>query len=458
MGEVVVAGLLSYGVTVAVLLVAAPLYMRFGVVSRPRRDRWGRRVVPLCGGIGLICGLACGLLFAPVGKSFALVGVAVALFLLGTVDDKGGLNPTKKLVTSFVVVTPLIAAGIYVNILFPYLGVPLSVLWFAGMAHAMNLLDNMDGIACGVGAVVAGGMAYTAAKVGDLSGGVMAAALCGACSGVLLFNFPPARLFLGDAGSLPLGAALAALSVWATWREASGLLVAVLFPLLVLFVPLMDTLFVVATRRLRGRHAFTGGRDHLAHRLAAAGLTDRRVFALFITAAAISTTAAIISRHHLYLMLIAFFVLTVGGALFGLVLSRFGPGAPRLRRIIASRATLIVAVADAPLFAVAFLLAYLVRFGSAALELYQQTLTLVLPVVVAAKVGAFFLSDAYEDVWSLRRLARCSVLASLAAAASLGLAVQFRNISRLALAADLIFSFSLSAAVRLLLRRFVHAD
>lgn len=459
MGKVVVAGLLSYAVGVVVVAFAAPLYAKAGLVSRVRRDRWGQRSVPLCGGVGLLCGFACGLLFAHTVKAVAVVVVAAALFLLGTIDDaKGGLKPSQKLGVSLLFVAPLIPTGIYVNICFPYLGVVLSLLWFAGMAHAMNLLDNMDGVASGVGAVSALGLSIAALGWGEVEVGVMSAALCGAVLAVLVFNFPPARVFLGDAGSLPLGAALAALSVWATWREASGVLVSVLFPLLVLGVPLLDTLFVTTTRPLRGSRPFCGGRDHIAHRLAALGLSPRLVLLLFVGASAVATAGAVLARNNILWLLFCFLVVVAAGGVLAALLARYGQGGVRLRHIIKQKTAFLVAVFDVPLFGAAFLLAYLVRFGMTIPAVYHKTVAAALPVVVSAKIAAFLLGGAYEEALSLRRFGRCCALGTLVAIAVLTLAMRFADLSRLAFAADFGFCFLFCGAVRLLLRRFAYDD
>ncbi len=160
----------------------------------------------------------------------------------------------------------------------------LTLLWVVGLTNALNLLDNMDGLSGGVGAVAAAFFLLLAALSGQYLVGAMAAAILGACLGFLLYNFNPASIFMGDTGSLFLGFVLAALGIkmrfptrepWVTW----------MIPLLVLAVPLLDTTLVFVSRLRRGQNPLTTpGKDHLSHRLVNAGWSRREaVLLLYLT-------------------------------------------------------------------------------------------------------------------------------------------------------------------------------
>jgi UDP-GlcNAc:undecaprenyl-phosphate GlcNAc-1-phosphate transferase len=172
----------------------------------------------------------------------------------------------------------------------------LSLLWIVGVTNAFNLLDNTDGLAGGVGMVAAGYFLLMAATNGQILVGGLAAAVLGACAGFLLFNFNPARIFMGDSGSLFLGLIMAALGIklrfpsntnWVTW----------MVPVLVLGVPIFDTLLVVISRLRRGKNPLTTpGQDHLSHRLNRLGWTRREtVLVLYLVTSALGGLSLFVS-------------------------------------------------------------------------------------------------------------------------------------------------------------------
>ena len=156
--------------------------------------------------------------------------------------------------------------------------------WFAGICHAMNLLDNMDGLAAGVAFIAA---AFLACLLGTELGAalvVLLVSLAGALLGFLYWNRPPARLFMGDCGSLFIGAMLAARRSCRCSARALAFVSPVVLVCLILVVPLFDTAFVLVLRRLAGRKATKGGTDHVSHRLVSLGFSERsavRILYLF---------------------------------------------------------------------------------------------------------------------------------------------------------------------------------
>lgn len=200
-----------------------------------------------------------------------LVGGAACMLVIGLVDDVRGLGWKAKLTTELLLALLLARAGIRLQIEFlpealNYLG---SALWIVGVVNAVNLIDVMDGLAAGTCAVAAAMLAVVGVVTGNGALATVAAALAGALLGFLPWNWHPAHTYLGDAGSLFIGFALAALAMWASYtirhRAALGV------PLLVLGVPLFETLFLVVMRLRRGRSPFQGSPDHFALRLRRAG-------------------------------------------------------------------------------------------------------------------------------------------------------------------------------------------
>lgn len=275
---------LTAATAAVVALLATPVAMavarRTGVVARPRAERWHRRPTPLLGGLGLVAGVLAGGAVAvaagavgPVRAVGLAAGILIAL-AVGVCDDVADLGARAKLGGQVAAAVPVVATGTAL----PLTGVPLpdgvlTALLLVAAMNSVNLLDNMDGMAAGIAGV--GALAVAA-----IAGGVAAAlplALAGACAGYLAWNapLPRARVFMGDAGSLPLGLSLAAVAAWTAGAEAGLPSADVLLPLAALAVPALDTATVIAARRRAGRAVSQGGTDHLSHRLVAAGFSGR---------------------------------------------------------------------------------------------------------------------------------------------------------------------------------------
>lgn len=242
------------------------------------------RATPYLGGSAVVAGLLLAAVpFAGASPVFwPIAGGALALWLLGTVDDRRHLGLFPRLAVEVAVGGVLFAAGIGWSV-FPVdaLNLLFTVLFVVGVVNACNLMDNMDG-AAGTVALVSGALlGLLAGTSGDPALAAISLALAGACAGFLPFNLAsPSRVFLGDGGSMPIGFVLAA-TIMAL--PGSGHLGFALVPLAVVLVglPALDTALVIVSRRRRGAGVFTGGRDHLTHRLLAKLGSPRRVaFAL----------------------------------------------------------------------------------------------------------------------------------------------------------------------------------
>jgi UDP-GlcNAc:undecaprenyl-phosphate GlcNAc-1-phosphate transferase len=241
--------------------------------------------------------------------ALAIVTGALALHILGLIDDRRRLGPWIKLVIQLGVAAALAAwAGVRVlAFLAQWYGpagavasVLLSILWITAITNAMNFLDNMDGLSGGVGAILAALYLAAALLAGQWFVAGLAALLLGALLGFLAFNFPPARLFMGDGGSLPLGLMLAVLSarstdfapvlLGASRPEAlvqPGHWYGLLMPLVVMAVPLYDMASVTLIRLRHGRSPFSGDRNHFSHRLVRRGLSERSaVLVIYLATAA----------------------------------------------------------------------------------------------------------------------------------------------------------------------------
>jgi len=246
--------------------------IRYGMVDAPAARKIHASPVPLLGGGAIYVAFVLALLF--LGNRFyvnELVGIfigATLISLMGVVDDRWGLGSYVKLAGQFLAACILVYSGVQVKLFFNWLDIPITFLWIVGITNAMNLLDNMDGLSGGIAMIAAIFFALLASLSHQYLVGALAAALAGACAGFLVYNWNPAHIFMGDTGSLFLGFLLAAVGI--KLRFPTNIVsVTWMIPLMVLAVPLFDTMLVSVSRLRKGKNPLTTpGKDHISHRLA----------------------------------------------------------------------------------------------------------------------------------------------------------------------------------------------
>lgn len=296
--------LILLSATVIALLstpVARAVALRIGMVDRPAPRKLHTRPIPLLGGAALYLAVLIALLvFEDRYNLPQLVGVlvgATAISFLGIWDDRWGLRPLIKLMGQIAVAGIVMATGVMVSLFpWPVLNVLVTLLWLVGITNAFNLIDNMDGLSGGIGAVSAAFFLLLAALNGQYLVGTLSAAVLGACIGFLRYNFNPASIFMGDAGSMFLGFLMAVLGIKLRFPHNVAF-VTWMVPVLVLGIPIFDTVLVVLSRLRRGLNPLTSpGKDHLSHRLARAGMTHREaVLTLYLAQAALGALALFIA-------------------------------------------------------------------------------------------------------------------------------------------------------------------
>ncbi|HXF68509.1 MAG TPA: MraY family glycosyltransferase [Thermoflexus sp.] len=296
--------LILLSATVIALLstpVARAVALRIGMVDRPAPRKLHTRPIPLLGGAALYLAVLIALLvFEDRYNLPQLVGVlvgATAISFLGIWDDRWGLRPLIKLMGQIAVAGIVMATGVMVSLFpWPVLNVLVTLLWLVGITNAFNLIDNMDGLSGGIGAVSAAFFLLLAALNGQYLVGALSAAVLGACIGFLRYNFNPASIFMGDAGSMFLGFLMAVLGIKLRFPHNVAF-VTWMVPVLVLGIPIFDTVLVVLSRLRRGLNPLTSpGKDHLSHRLARAGMTYREaVLTLYLAQAALGALALFIA-------------------------------------------------------------------------------------------------------------------------------------------------------------------
>ncbi len=281
------------------------LALRLGVIDQPSARKVHLKPVPLLGGLAIYVAFIVALLLF--GNRFGLtelisilVGASLMSFL-GVWDDRRGLSPWLKLIGQFLAASILVLTGVHIGT-FPWemLNIAVTLVWVVGITNAMNLLDNMDGLSGGVGAVASIFFLLLAVMNGQYLVGALSAALLGACLGFLVYNFNPASIFMGDAGSPFLGFVLAAMAIKLRFPEGIQI-VTWMVPVLILGLPFFDTTLVILSRLRRGLNPLTTpGKDHVSHRLVAMGYTRREaVLICYLICAALGILALFITQASL---------------------------------------------------------------------------------------------------------------------------------------------------------------
>jgi UDP-GlcNAc:undecaprenyl-phosphate GlcNAc-1-phosphate transferase len=284
----IVSALAAALVVLALTPVTMRLAERVGAVDQPGARRVHQRPVPRLGGLAILAGfLLPALYYLPADTATrGLIVGAVLIALLGVADDVFGLDPWVKLAGQVACACVPVAAGLTIDhITLPFVGVgnlgiaqyPISVLWFVAL---VNMINFTDGLAAGVSGIGAATLAIIAASLDRADPAIMAAALAGACLAFLVYNFNPARTFMGDCGSMLLGFLVAGLAISGVMKSAAA--VAIVLPLIVLAIPILDTSFVILKRLKHGLPVYSADRSHFHHRFLAIGWSQRRtVLALY---------------------------------------------------------------------------------------------------------------------------------------------------------------------------------
>lgn len=314
---------------------------RWGVLDLPDLDRKRHEApTPRTGGMAICLALVVGLLtawgvgratgwFAGLGESTCLMLVsALGLCAVGVWDDRFGMTARQKLLWQVIAIAPFVSLGRTAqpvmifgwSVESPVISAGLVLFWLVACSNFINLLDGMDGLAATLGIIACLATGGLAGWKGQVDTTLVAVALAGALSGFLLHNWPPARIFMGDCGSLPLGFLVGGLALQASAKKATGLTLVV--PAVLLAVPLIDTSMAIVRRKLTARRIGQGDRGHIHHRLRDRGLSSQQTLlavggmSLF---AALGAVAATVVGNELVAIVTAVILVSVlvGGRIFG---------------------------------------------------------------------------------------------------------------------------------------------
>lgn len=298
--------LLIFLVALAVTGFSTPWVKRIalslGFVDAPSKRKLHLEPMPLLGGVAIFGGaiLVLAIYFGYRGNTdiLAVLLAATIIAAVGLVDDRIPLPASIKFGGQIVAFLLVIYFGVRVQLNVPPLvNYGLTFVWFAIITNSINFLDNMDGLCAGVSGVASAFIVVLATLNGQFLIAPMAAAIFGACLGFLRYNFKPARIFMGDAGSLFLGFLLAVMTVQLRFPNNSKF-VTWMVPLLILGVPLFDLSLVIVSRLRRGVNPLTtAGKDHTSHRLVRMGYSQREaVLMIYLLGCAVGLTAILVTQ------------------------------------------------------------------------------------------------------------------------------------------------------------------
>jgi UDP-GlcNAc:undecaprenyl-phosphate GlcNAc-1-phosphate transferase len=293
------------------VLLLTPLVARLaplvgGVDDKGDRPRvHGGSPIPRIGGIAIVIGIAVPMIvfIKPEGRYLGILLGTLMVAALGFVDDIKGMDAGVKMVGIIVAaLIPVVGFGMtWENVGLPLIGnfdlgwgaYPATIFWIVALANLVNLIDGMDSLASGIVAIAAGSFAILAASFVRADAAALAAIICGATLAFLRHNYHPAKVFMGDTGALALGFLLACVAVQGVLKTAAT--IALIGPLLVLAVPILDTSFVIAKRLKYKRSPFSPDQNHFYHRFMRIGFSQRR------TAAYLHVWALLLSAYALLL-------------------------------------------------------------------------------------------------------------------------------------------------------------
>ena len=419
-----------------------------GWLAPPREDRWHRQATALHGGVGFFPAFLAGsvwllayryfpifqtkgfgLIFpAELSLALALLMGSTLMFLIGLADDLFHFRPAPKLLGQLIAASIVIfSGGVFALTRIYLIDLVLTYLWFVGITNAVNMLDNMDGLASGIVILAGCTLVLLSWDAGRPAAPFEPLAVplglifIAAVFGFWLFNRPPASIFMGDSGSLFLGFFLAGLTLPSPLNGFLGFprggsflesIMVLLIPTTVLAIPIFDTTFVTITRVWRAKKPSEGGRDHSSHRLVILGLPEKKTVWLLYGLAVFGGTMALLMQRFpnqslplfgLFLLTLVFVGIYLGHVKIRVVEPGRIPSAewtPLISNLLYKRHAAEVLL-DMALVVISFYGAYLLRFEGFLWPELQQAMMKALPLVVACCLLSFLAAGIYRGQWRL---------------------------------------------------------
>ncbi len=491
--------IISFCVSLGLCITLTPLVRKIALnkdwMAAPAKDRWHQKPTALMGGLAIFAAVLIPLLFhsdfasiwrplikANDSSSIPSLSATIAigstfLFIIGVFDDFRNIKPQTKLVAQILAASFVTLLGFRLHWSYSLtVDTMLSLFWIVGITNAFNLIDNMDGLCSGVGMVAAIGLSVLFFGFAPEAFWI-ALILAGAMAGFLIYNFNPAKIFMGDCGSLVIGFSISVLTLFYSETQPPNRLAVIAVPILVLLVPILDTSLVTVIRLLSGRKASTGGRDHTSHRLVLMGFSERTAVLFLYGVGAVSGLAAVfVSRCDNMTSPAVIFPVATAIVLMGVYLSqlRVYPekefSALRDRRFtpvlieLTYKRQLVMVILDFVLVAFAYYLAYRLRFEGEMFSLNFKNFLGSLPAVIGCKLSVFYLMGVYRGLWSYISTRdvflyfKASLAATLVAVGAVAFAYRFKDFSKEIFFIDWVLTTGLLLGVRGSFRLFLETQ
>jgi UDP-GlcNAc:undecaprenyl-phosphate GlcNAc-1-phosphate transferase len=477
----------AFALSAALTPLVSLLARRFGFVAKPRLDRWHKKPTAMMGGAGILATflVVYAVCVPHTPQAWVVVAASAFLFAVGFVDDLLHIKPYQKLVGQVMGAAIVIYFGApaggaaSVGLALPWTASPpvnmaITLFWLIGITNAVNLLDNMDGLAAGISAIASVFLAFAFVANGQTTEALMLAVFAAALLGFLIYNSAPASIFMGDCGSLFIGFFLASAALLsAAGGRSRSFLPVLAVPVLILVIPIFDTAFVTVLRQLAGRSPARGGRDHTSHRLVALGMSERRAVLMLYGFAALSGLLAMLVREvKLDVSLAAILVFTVLLTLLGVYLAGVKVydedelRSAREKQIVAFlvdlsyKRRIFEVLLDVVLITLSFYFSYLLIFGSVTEIGAMNVFLRAVPVLIFCKMAAFLGMGVYRGIWRYVSVDNLVVYAKAVAVGSVGsvlailFAFRFEGYSRAVFVLDAIILLMLLAGSRVAFRLF----
>ena len=319
------AALLSALVAFTLTPAVSALAHKIGAIDVPNDNRRMHKTpIPRIGGLAIFVGfIVSSLVFCKITPELiAIYTGGLIIVAVGVIDDVSPINAWIKLIAQIVVALIAVSQGVvleYINFFGNYVhfgafSIPITVIWIVGLTNAINLIDGLDGLACGVSAISSISLLLVMLLKGDLVSAMVTAVIVGACIGFLPFNSNPAKIFMGDTGSLFLGYTMAVISVSGVFKLHT--VISFIIPLSIFGLPLFDTAFAFIRRMLKGKSPFSPDRGHLHHRLIDMGFNQKQSVRILYAICGILGTSAIMFTEEnigraLIIIAVGFLILLV---------------------------------------------------------------------------------------------------------------------------------------------------
>ena len=295
---------LAFVTSLAITPLVIRLAFKLNMVDRPGERRVHQKITPRLGGLGIFISFFVGLGFAltQIELPFGIMVGALIIVVTGLLDDRFGIRPAQKLLGQSIAAIVVLVDGPIINTLTvpfsdqaitvsPYVAIPIAFVWILGITNAVNLIDGLDGLAGGVSLIASLSIFTMAIMTGNLAVAFMVIALAGGLFGFLFYNFHPAKIFMGDSGSLLLGFLLAVFSV-ISFKQVT--FVTLVIPIIILAVPIVDTMIAIIRRKLNHQRIMEADKNHLHHKLLAMGFSHRKTVLFIYAIATVFGLAAIL--------------------------------------------------------------------------------------------------------------------------------------------------------------------